>query len=57
MEDQSFADIVAHVSERGFYGYEGAALDRFLKDRLRIHRLADGSASLQRMADGSYNVV
>ncbi len=49
-----FADIVAHVSERGFYGYEGAALDRFLKDRLRIHRLADGSASLQRMADGSW---
>ncbi len=51
---RSFEEIVRLVVSRGLYGYEGEELERFVALRLAAHRAADGTATLQRMADGTW---
>ncbi|SBW12238.1 PAS/PAC sensor Signal transduction histidine kinase [uncultured Alphaproteobacteria bacterium] len=50
----TFEEVMRLVAARGLYGYSGEPLDRFLAARLAAHRAADGSATLQRMADGRW---
>jgi PAS domain S-box-containing protein len=49
-----FAEIMHHAALCGLYGYQGAELERFLAQRLKAHRAADGRPTLQHMADGSW---
>ena len=50
---RTFTEIVHHVAGKGVYNYGGAALERFLDQRLAAHHAVNGSPSLQRMSDGS----
>ncbi len=50
----TFEELMRAVAEKGLYGYSDADLQRFLDHRLAAHRAADGSATLQRMADGRW---
>ena len=49
-----FPEIVAHVVERGYYGYSGKELETFITHRIAAHNAADGAPTLQLMADGSW---
>ncbi len=51
---RTFEEIVRLVVSRGLYGYQGEELERFVAHRLAAHQAADGTATLQHMADGTW---